>query len=110
MTETDVDRARAASVGQVLQNIGKAAVDLRRGRYEAAIYRLLPYLTRTDLPVDLREQMLTLYQSAVRALSPRIYSWEAEVARGERRTYIPVPRRYVPLHGGEKVKVVVEVL
>jgi len=55
-------------VGQVLQNVGKATIELQSGKYEAVITRLLPYLTRTDYPEDLRKLVIAIFLDAVGAL------------------------------------------
>jgi len=105
-----MSRASTAYIGEVMQNLGRATIELKEGKYETVIHRLLPYLTRTDIPEGIRKQIVEIYTQAVERLKPRVYEWETEIATGQNRLYIPVPRRYIPVHGGERVRVRLEVL
>ena len=95
-----------AWVGQIWMNLGKATVELKEGNYVGVINRLLPYLTRTDYPEDLRAQVIDTFRRAVEALKPKRYEFTAKVSKS-RVKYIAVPAS-IPIDAGESVRVVLE--
>lgn len=92
--------------GQILQNIGKATIELKNGNYEAVINRLLPYLTRTDYPEEIRAQAIELFRQAVEKLRPQRYEFVAKVSKS-RVKYIAIPSN-IPIEAGEEVRVILE--